>query len=72
MTVPVLSGSSLNNSPRFCHQHDEEYHEMKKARRSGRPPTTKEDLLRMKMEALHKEERDGFCKPSHVVFVYEE
>ncbi|KHE80967.1 hypothetical protein GE21DRAFT_10132 [Neurospora crassa] len=47
----------------FCHQHDEEYHEMKKARRQGRPPSAREDLLRMKMEALHKEERDGFYLP---------
>lgn len=41
---------------------------MKKARRQGRPPSAKEDLLRMKMEALHKEERDGFCESSSLLF----
>jgi len=45
------------------HQFDEEYNELKKARRPGRPPTTKEDLLRMKMEKLQKEYQDGFCTP---------
>ncbi|KAL2117521.1 hypothetical protein VTJ04DRAFT_7181 [Mycothermus thermophilus] len=47
----------------FVHQYDEEYEEAKKARRPGRPPSTKEDLLRMKIEALEKEYRDGFYLP---------
>jgi translation machinery-associated protein 16 len=46
------------------HQHDEEYEEAKKARRPGRPPSTREDLLKMKIFALDKEYRDGFCKLS--------
>lgn len=31
-------------------------------RRPGRPASTKEDILRMKIEALQKEQRDGFCE----------
>ena len=46
---------------RFVHQHDEEYEEVKKTRRAGRPATAREDLLRMKIEALEKEACDGFC-----------
>ncbi|KAL2163415.1 hypothetical protein VTH06DRAFT_5472 [Thermothelomyces fergusii] len=47
----------------FVHQYDEEYEEVKKARRPGRPPSTKEDLLKMKITALQKEQRDGFYLP---------
>ncbi|SPQ24682.1 fa728800-0c9d-4870-a9be-b0c5fbda32c2 [Thermothielavioides terrestris] len=47
----------------FVHQYDEEYEEVKKARRPGRPPSMKEDLLRMKISALEKEHRDGFYLP---------
>ncbi|KAK4124600.1 hypothetical protein N657DRAFT_633644 [Parathielavia appendiculata] len=47
----------------FVHQHDEEYEEVKKSRRPGRPASTKEDLLRMKISALEKEQRDGFYLP---------
>ena len=50
------------NRARFVHQHDEEYDEVKRARRAGRPASAQEDLLRMKVEALEKEYRDGFCK----------
>lgn len=51
-----------NCNCRFVHQYDEEYEEAKKARRPGRPPSSKEDLLKMKIDALQKEYRDGFCK----------
>ncbi|KAL1836350.1 hypothetical protein VTJ49DRAFT_5260 [Mycothermus thermophilus] len=47
----------------FVHQYDEEYDEVKKQRRPGRPASSKEDLLRMKIEALEKEYRDGFYLP---------
>ncbi|KAL2137141.1 hypothetical protein VTI74DRAFT_8773 [Chaetomium olivicolor] len=47
----------------FVHQHDEEYEEVKKARRPGRPASTREDLLKMKITALEKEYRDGFYLP---------
>jgi hypothetical protein len=45
----------------FVHQFDEEAARLKKERRPGRPPSTKEDLLKMKMEGLAKEWEVGFC-----------
>ncbi|KAM7207982.1 Translation machinery-associated protein 16 [Naviculisporaceae sp. PSN 640] len=47
----------------FVHQYDEEYAEAKSTRRPGRPASMKEDLLKMKVEALEKEHRDGFYMP---------
>ncbi len=47
---------------RYVHQDSEEYDNVKKARRPGRPASAREDLLRMKIEALETEQRDGFCK----------
>ena len=47
---------------RFVHEYDEEYDQVKKARRPGRPASTREDLLKMKIAALTKEQTDGFCK----------
>lgn len=35
---------------------------MKKTRRAGRPASTKEDLLKMKISALEEEYTKGFCK----------
>lgn len=35
---------------------------MKKTRRAGRPASTKEDLLKIKIAALEKEYEAGFCK----------
>jgi translation machinery-associated protein 16 len=49
---------------RFVHQYDDEYEEVKKTRRPGRPASTREDLLKMKIAALEKEHRDGFCELS--------
>jgi translation machinery-associated protein 16 len=46
---------------RFVHQHDEEMNKLKKDRRSGRPASTREDVLRIKIAADEKEYRDGFC-----------
>lgn len=46
---------------RFVHQYDEEYDSVKKTRRSGRPPSAREDLLKMKIEALEKEYQHGLC-----------
>jgi translation machinery-associated protein 16 len=43
------------------HQYDEEYEEVKKTRRAGRPASAREDLLKMKISALEREHRDGFC-----------
>jgi translation machinery-associated protein 16 len=46
----------------FVHQHDEEFSDLKKERRAGRPPSTREDLLRMKIAADEKEYENGFCE----------
>jgi translation machinery-associated protein 16 len=35
---------------------------LKKERRQGRPPSTREDLLKMKIATDVKEHEDGFCK----------
>lgn len=47
---------------RFVHQYDEEYDAVKKTRRPGRPASAREDLLKIKIVALEKEYRDGFCE----------
>jgi translation machinery-associated protein 16 len=44
------------------HQYDEELNELKKARRPGRPASTKEDLLKAKINVLEKEYQSGFCE----------
>lgn len=47
----------------YVHQYDEELSELKKARRPGRPSSTKEDLLKVKINALMKEYQNGFLLP---------
>ncbi|KAH8595244.1 translation machinery-associated protein 16 [Bisporella sp. PMI_857] len=47
----------------FVHQHDEEYNALKKERRAGRPASTREDVLRMKIAADEKEYENGFYLP---------
>ncbi|PMD13995.1 hypothetical protein NA56DRAFT_651234 [Hyaloscypha hepaticicola] len=47
----------------FVHQHDEEFSKLKKERRAGRPASTREDLLRMKIAADEKELENGFYLP---------
>lgn len=47
---------------RFVHQWDEEFDEVKKTRRAGRPASVREDLLKLRITALLKEEQDGFCE----------
>ncbi|PON30430.1 hypothetical protein TGAM01_v200870 [Trichoderma gamsii] len=47
----------------FVHQYDEEYDAAKKTRRAGRPASTKEDLLRIKIAALEEEYTKGFLLP---------
>ncbi|RYP67527.1 hypothetical protein DL769_005739 [Monosporascus sp. CRB-8-3] len=44
----------------YVHQYDEKLDEIKKSRRKGRPASTKEDLLKMKIESLQKEWQNGF------------
>lgn len=46
---------------RFVHQYDDEYESVKKTRRAGRPASAREDLLKMKVDALEKEYQNGFC-----------
>ena len=57
-------GPNADCDSRFVHQHDEEYSSVKKARRPGRPPSTREVFLKVKIEALDREHRDGFCRLS--------
>ena len=45
---------------RFVHQYDEEYDAVKKTRRTGRPASAKEDLLKMKISNLEDEYKNGF------------
>lgn len=61
----VLKTSLTGNS--YVRQHDEELEMLKKARRPGRPPSAKEDMLKLKISALRKEEQNGFCElyPPH-------
>jgi len=46
----------------FVHQHDEEFSNLKKERRAGRPASTREDVLKMKIAADEKEYENGFCE----------
>jgi translation machinery-associated protein 16 len=48
----------------FVHQYDEEFDALKKERRPGRPASTREDLLRIKIAAIEKEYENGFCQCS--------
>lgn len=58
--------ASTWHSPRFVHQNDEEFGILKKERRAGRPPSTREDLLRMKIAEDEKEYENGFCEYSYI------
>lgn len=61
-TLPVARNSSLTFSS-FVHQYDEEYAEVKKTRRPGRPASAKEDLLKLKISTLEDEYKgNGFCE----------
>jgi len=51
----------------FVQQHDEEFDQLKKDRRPGRPASTREDLLRIKIAADMKEYEDGFCQSLEVL-----
>lgn len=45
----------------LVHQNDKELSELKEQRRPGRPASTREDLLRMKIATDEKEFTNGFC-----------
>lgn len=50
-----------NSAGRFVHQYDEEFSEVKSQRRAGRPASTREDVLRIKIAKDEKEWENGFC-----------
>lgn len=56
--------SESNAALSFVNQYDGELADLKKARRPGRPPSAKEDLLKRKIEALTSEHDTGFRMPS--------
>lgn len=47
----------------FIHRDDEERDRLKGARRPGRPPTAKENLLKLRLEKEDAEYRTGFHVP---------
>ncbi|KAI9901188.1 hypothetical protein N3K66_003005 [Trichothecium roseum] len=47
----------------FIHQYDEEFEEVKKARRPGRGASTREELLKNKIQLLETEHGQGFSLP---------
>ncbi|KAL5354043.1 translation machinery-associated protein 16 [Pseudogymnoascus australis] len=46
----------------YVHQNDEEFSEVKSQRRAGRPASTREDVLRIKIAKDEKEWENGFCQ----------
>ena len=53
---------SLLTFASFVRQYDEEYDAIKKTRRSGRPASAKEDLLKIRISKLEEEYNNGFRK----------
>lgn len=51
------------SSHSFIHRGDDERERLKKERRPGRPPSAKEDLLKMRFEREEGEYRSGFRIP---------
>ncbi|KAK3385077.1 translation machinery-associated protein 16 [Podospora didyma] len=47
----------------YVHQFDEEFSAIKKTRRAGRPASATEDLLKIKIATLEKEQKNGFYMP---------
>jgi Translation machinery-associated protein 16 len=47
-------------SDSYIYQYEEEYNSIKKERRPGRPSSSKEDLLKIKIAALKEEHEKGF------------
>ncbi|CZS97943.1 probable TMA16 Protein putative involved in cytoplasmic ribosome function [Rhynchosporium agropyri] len=60
---PLELGAIQTLIQSFVHQHDEEFSELKKDRRPGRPASTREDLLRIKIATDEKEYESGFYLP---------
>jgi translation machinery-associated protein 16 len=49
--------------PRWVHRNDEELSRMQRERRPGRPSSTKEDQLKLKIDREMEEYRTGFYMP---------
>ncbi|WYZ34209.1 hypothetical protein EsH8_I_000485 [Colletotrichum jinshuiense] len=62
-TVPLDMATIQKLIHKFVHQYDEEYAEVKKTRRAGRPASAKEDLLKLRVSNLEEEYRIGFYLP---------
>ncbi|KAF9873498.1 hypothetical protein CkaCkLH20_08957 [Colletotrichum karsti] len=63
-TVPLEMATIQDLIHKFVHQHDEEYAEVKKTRRPGRPASAREDLLKLKISTLEEEYKtNGFFLP---------
>ncbi|KAL0939574.1 uncharacterized protein CTRU02_206184 [Colletotrichum truncatum] len=62
-SVPLELATIQELIHKFVHQYDEEYAEVKKTRRPGRPASAKEDLLKMKIATLEEEYKIGFFLP---------
>jgi len=58
----ITNWSGIDLLDSFVRQHDEEFNTLKKERRVGRPASTREDLLRMKIATDEKEHENGFCE----------
>lgn len=57
---------STNAADSFVNQYAEEFNTLKKERRAGRPASTREDLLKIKIAQDEKEFKDGFCLCSNL------
>jgi translation machinery-associated protein 16 len=54
---------------RFIQERIDDYENTKNTRRQGRPASSKEDQLKIRMDALLREERDGFCAFHHCLSI---
>ncbi|KAF8423775.1 translation machinery-associated protein 16 [Tirmania nivea] len=62
--LPVFSELGIHELiTSFIHRDDDERNRLRKERRPGRPPTAKEDLLRLRLEKEEGEYRMGFQIP---------
>lgn len=62
LRIIVMHSTDCRQPSSFVHQYDEELDDLKKARRPGRPASTREDLLKVKINVLEKEYESGFCE----------
>lgn len=55
----------------YVEAYNEEFDLLKRERRPGRPASTREDLLRIKIAADMKEYEDGFCQSQKLSLILE-